>query len=147
MNDISRHFTQHHKHCDDAYVAAEEAVAGGRWPEAGKAVELFLRAMDAHLGTEERELFPAFEQATGMESGPTTVMRMEHEQLRRLLVDLRGAVEGKDTDGFAGVGQTLLILMQQHNMKEENMLYPMCDRALGDDGSLLDRLLAGLKAG
>jgi hypothetical protein len=39
----------------------------------------------------------------------------------------------------------LLILMQQHNMKEENILYPMCDNALGtsDVGQVLaDRLKA-----
>ena len=29
------------------------------------------------------------------------------------------------------------MLMQQHNMKEENILYPMCDRALGAEAESL----------
>jgi iron-sulfur cluster repair protein YtfE (RIC family) len=33
--------------------------------------------------------------------------------------------------------------MQQHNMKEESMMYPMLDHALGDDAAgLLGRLEA-----
>ena len=31
---------------------------------------------------------------------------------------------------YLGVAETLLIMMQQHNMKEENVLYPMCDQHL-----------------
>jgi hypothetical protein len=30
----------------------------------------------------------------------------------------------------------LLIMMQQHNLKEENILYPMCDQALAGDADL-----------
>jgi iron-sulfur cluster repair protein YtfE (RIC family) len=30
----------------------------------------------------------------------------------------------------AGNAETLLIMMQQHNVKEENVLYPMCDQHL-----------------
>ena len=29
------------------------------------------------------------------------------------------------------------MLMQQHNMKEENILYPMCDQALGPEAERL----------
>jgi len=37
-------------------------------------------------------------------------------------------------------------MMQQHNMKEENILYPMIDQALGQDGELQSRVAAGLSA-
>jgi len=35
------------------------------------------------------------------------------------------------------------MLMQQHNLKEENMLYPMSDRVLG---SVRDRVIHDMKA-
>jgi iron-sulfur cluster repair protein YtfE (RIC family) len=35
---------------------------------------------------------------------------------------------------YLGASETLNMLMQQHNIKEENMLYPMADRAMGADG-------------
>jgi hemerythrin-like domain-containing protein len=66
-----------------------------------------------------------------MTSGPTEVMRGEHRQMRDLLAQMEGALAVRDSDTFGGAAETLLILMQQHNMKEENILYPMCDNALG----------------
>lgn len=132
MNAISETFTRHHKLCDDSWAEAEEAASQGRWPEATAALGRFLAAMRAHLGIEEEALFPAFEQATGMVGGPTAVMRMEHQQMRALVAEARGALGAGSLEQFLGATETLMILVQQHNMKEEQMLYPMCDRALGE---------------
>lgn len=87
-------------------------------------------------------LFPAFENATGMTQGPTQVMRMEHGQMRELTEQMNQALAAQDADAFAGAAETLLILMQQHNMKEENILYPMCDQALAGQ---VDTLAAELQ--
>ena len=135
----------HHKHCDDLFVAAEEAVQRADWTTAVSAFERFHGQMTAHFGAEEDLLFPAFEAATGMSEGPTKMMRYEHEQMRTLLSQLAVACAAHDSDGYAGVAETLLTLMQQHNMKEENILYPMCDQALGAEaerlGAKLDAML------
>ena len=145
MTSITDAFAAHHKHCDEAYAQAEALVAKKKWEDADKAFTAFARSMDGHLLTEEQHLFPAFEERTGMVGGPTAVMRMEHQQMRGLLDEMRRALDAKDVATFGSAGETLLVLMQQHNMKEENILYPMCDRALGGDGALLDRLLGGLQ--
>ena len=68
----------------------------------------------------------------GSVSGPTSVMRIEHEQIRSLLEELSRALESKDDDRILAIGETLNILIQQHNLKEENMLYPMSDAHLKD---------------
>ena len=124
---------EHHKHCDDLFVAAEEAVQSGNWAAAASACERLSAQMQAHFAAEEDMLFPAFEAATGNSSGPTRVMRMEHEQMRPLLAELEQACAARDDEAFSGVAETLLVLMQQHNMKEENILYPMCDQVLGPE--------------
>jgi hemerythrin-like domain-containing protein len=121
----------HHRHCDDLFVAAEESARRGDWGAAAPAFERFHEQMKAHFAAEEELLFPAFESATGMSAGPTSMMRHEHEQMRSLLAQLSAACEAHDGDAYSGVAETLLMLMQQHNMKEENILYPMCDQALG----------------
>ena len=54
--------------------------------------------------------------------GPTRMMRMEHEQMRQLFSELAEALENRDKDGYLGLSETLMILMQQHNMKEEQVL-------------------------
>ena len=77
-----------------------------------------------------------------MTQGPTAVMRMEHEQMRSLLSQLTEAVSRQDGPRFLGLSETLMVLMQQHNMKEEQMLYPMCDRALADTASIIARIEA-----
>jgi iron-sulfur cluster repair protein YtfE (RIC family) len=134
---------QHHKHCDEIFADAEEACANGEWTAGGEAFALLSNQLEAHFSSEEELLFPAFEAATGMTSGPTEVMRGEHRQMRDLLAQMQGALASRDGDAFGGAAETLLILMQQHNMKEENILYPMCDNALGSSdvgAALAERL-------
>lgn len=122
---------QHHKHCDELFADAEDACASGDWDAGAKAFALMRDELETHFASEEELLFPAFETETGMTSGPTEVMRGEHRQMRDLLIQMQEALSSRDSDAFGGSAETLLILMQQHNMKEENILYPMCDNALG----------------
>ncbi len=130
MTTISHYMGDDHRRCDQQFVAAERAVANGYWPAAGEAYAGFHDAMEHHFAMEEEVLFPAFEAASGSAMGPTQVMRMEHRQMRELFASMAAAVAGRDADSYLGDSETLLILMQQHNMKEENILYPMCERAL-----------------
>ena len=135
---------QHHKHCDDDFAVAEEAAQNNDWTACAVSFGKFNGDMRAHFGIEEDVLFPAFEQQTGMTGGPTQVMRGEHVQMRDLLRQMEEALAQKNADGFGGVAETLLVMMQQHNMKEENILYPMCDQALGADAGIESKIKAGL---
>jgi hemerythrin-like domain-containing protein len=137
---------EHHKLCDEDFAAAEEAAQRRDWSACAAAFGKFREGLLAHFGVEEEQLFPAFERQTGMTGGPTQVMRYEHGQMRDLVSQLEQAQAQRDAEAFSGAAETLLVLMQQHNMKEENILYPMCDQALGGDGELkaqIDRALHG----
>ncbi len=138
---------EHHHHCDDLFVAAEDAVGRGDWAEAEAAFGRFEGQMKAHFDAEETLLFPSFEAATGMSDGPTRMMRYEHEQMRSLLAQLAAACTARDDDSYAGVAETLLMLIQQHNMKEENILYPMCEQALGARAEQLGNEIGSLLEG
>jgi len=136
---------KHHKHCDELFARAEETCANGDWAVGDEAFALLFNQLETHFRSEEAVLFPAFESATGITSGPTEVMRWEHRQMRELLAQMKDALAARDGDTFGGAAETLLILMQQHNMKEENILYPMCDNALGSTdvgAALVERLKA-----
>lgn len=136
MTDPTQALHKHHKHCDELFAKAEELAYAGDWDACAAASMQFLGELEAHFATEEQVLFPAFEAATGMSAGPTQVMRMEHAQMRDLLAQIDGAVKKRDRDAFGGAADTLLILMQQHNMKEENILYPMCANSLSGNAGL-----------
>jgi hemerythrin-like domain-containing protein len=145
MESICEPLAAHHKLCDEAWAEAERAALDGDWASAAVSLRGFVSAMATHLGAEEKLLFPAFEQATGIRAGPTQMMRLEHDHLRGLFDRLQTAAQRKDTGAFTGAGETMLILMQQHNLKEERMLYPMCDQVLGADAQLRSRLAAALQ--
>ena len=146
MSGITSAMHRHHKLCDDDFADAEDAARKGDWAACAATYGKFRTEMLAHFGVEEEVLFPAFEERTGMTGGPTQVMRSEHVQMRDLLRQMDDALAQKNADGFGGAAETLLIMMQQHNMKEENILYPMIDQAIGQDGELQSRVTAGLGA-
>ena len=139
MGTILAFLSGDHRTCDNAFASAEEAVASKDWDRARSLFEQFKAAMDRHLAMEEDVLFPAFESRTGMRGGPTEVMRMEHAQMRDLLQAMAAAVAAANQDSYLGLSETLNMLMQQHNLKEENMLYPMSDRVLGPDSDKVIR--------
>jgi hemerythrin-like domain-containing protein len=134
---IAELLQDHHSHCDAAFVEAEDAVRQGRWVAGRALLEAFGRELENHFAAEEELLFPAFEGATGTREGPTQVMRYEHRQVRDLLAQMTAAAAAEDGDEFAGAAETLLVLMQQHNAKEEHILYPMCDSALSASADTL----------
>lgn len=142
MTPLATLMTDDHRACDHALASAEKHVLQRDWPAARLALGRFADMLSAHFDAEEQTLFPRFEAATGMTGGPTAVMRAEHAEMRILLDNLQAAIDGQDGDQFAGEAETLLIMIQQHNMKEENILYPICDARLAEQAGELVTLLA-----
>ncbi len=132
-----------HHRCDALFAAAEQAADSEQWLQAAAAHQGFIDAMEQHLKTEEELLFPAFEEASGMTMGPTSVMRHEHEQMRALFAQMTQALQAHSSEDYLGASETLLIMMQQHNAKEEQMLYPMIDQTLAAQA---DQLMPQLEA-
>lgn len=145
MTTVRTFMTEDHRHCDDLLAQAEQAIARKELDVARAAFAHFRNALLAHFDSEEKTLFPTFEAKTGIRMGPTQVMRMEHMQMRALLDDADQSLVDGAIDDYLGNAETLLIMMQQHNMKEENVLYPMCDEHLSAEApELLRRLEADL---
>jgi hemerythrin-like domain-containing protein len=146
MRTILEFLGSDHRACDEVFAAAEAAVAQKNWDNARELFDRFQAAMAHHFAMEETVLFPAFEARTGMSMGPTEVMRMEHVQMRDLLQGMQQAMAASDQNGFLGLSETLNMLMQQHNLKEENMLYPMSDQVLGGERDSLIHLMQAVSA-
>ena len=125
--------TAEHRHCDDLFAALEAAMDKENFEKAKTLFAEYEKEVLEHFDVEEQKLFPAFEARTGMTSGPTMVMRMEHSQIRGLLSEMKDAIFHGQPEIFFSLSETLLIMTQQHNMKEENVLYPMCELHLGAD--------------
>ena len=140
---ISEHMTSEHKRCDLLYIEAEKAVIDSDWEQARRHYDKFYQSMIQHFEQEETVLFPDFERVQGSDMGPTQVMRMEHEQMLALMENIQKALDLEDKDGFLAEADTLMMFMQQHNAKEEMMLYPMSDQVLApQSGEIISRMQA-----
>lgn len=127
-----QYFATDHRECDAAWAALEGAVSRGDAVKTAALWKDFEARMRRHLAMEEEVLFPAIEEATGMRGGgPVAVMRYEHEQMRGLLAEMARRAASGDFDGVLDQGDTLLMVIQQHNAKEEGILYPLADNVLG----------------
>jgi iron-sulfur cluster repair protein YtfE (RIC family) len=100
-----------------------------------------------HIAWEEDILFPIFEQETGMrDAGPTAVMRMEHDQIKKFLEEIAGKVLAGELEGIDEVKTGLLEVLGSHNQKEENILYPAIDNLTSEDEKekVIEKMMMGM---
>lgn len=144
MESINSYMTQDHDIIDGTAERALTAARAQDWATLEREGPDFLRRLRRHIEMEEQLLFPAFEQRTGMSAGgPSAVMRIEHEQMQPILERMDQAVAARDGAGYEQASGALLQILMPHNMKEEQMMYPMIDQAVGADAQAL---LADVKA-
>lgn len=132
MSTIREYLTNDHRRCDEIFASMEES-ADKSLNDAKEITQEFIDASEHHFQMEERVMFAEFEQKTGMTEGPTSMMKHEHAQMRTLMKQLMESIESDNKDRFFGTSETLMILMQQHNMKEEQMLYTMAQQHLSEE--------------
>ena len=131
-------FAQDHADCDARWIDVEELLDTADTDTARGPWKAFEAGMRRHFAMEEDVLFPAFDARSGMGGGgPTAMMRMEHQQMRGLLDQIGEAMDAGNAQDAMDIGDTLLMLTQQHNVKEEGMLYPMAENMLAGDWAAL----------
>lgn len=94
----------------------------------------FKTGLQRHIVWEEEILFPTFEEKMGMQNtGPTVVMRSEHRQIKAALEAIHEKIQRQDPNSDIEEEQ-LLSTLKQHNLKEEQILYPAIDRLVEEEG-------------
>lgn len=93
----------------------------------------FKFGLQRHIYWEEEILFPIFEEKTGMKNeGPTAVMRSEHRKIGEALERLHQKIRERNTNSDFEEEQ-LKSLLEEHNLKEEQILYPMLDKIISTE--------------
>jgi hypothetical protein len=133
-----------HDRLDALDKAAFDLLASGDLAMARRLFADFARGLERHIRFEEEILFPAVEERAGFppHAGPTAVMRAEHVQIRSCLAGITDALAA-DGAGATQIRARMLDVLGGHNLKEERILYPLADRALGRDGA--DALVAEIQ--
>ncbi len=119
-----------HQRLDAIVIVVERLTEAGSFDEAIATFSEFACGLGWHIDVEEQVLFPFFEAKTGMTSGPTTVMRGEHKEIRECIRRVTAALEAREAAPVGDALGELTAILGAHNMKEERMLYPMTDRAI-----------------
>ncbi len=138
---IKEFMTHHHRECDSIFATLEEAVAKDDFGAALAYFEEFKAQTLTHFKQEEEFLFVEFSKSSGMTGGPIEVMTYEHSQLKSLIEQMQRALESKNKNEFFGIAEGAMILLQQHNMKEEQMLYNMIQMHLNDRNDAIVQIL------
>lgn len=115
-----------------SYALFEHVEAAAE--DAGNLTEIFAvgrvlsRAVASHMKLEHEVLFPALVEG-GHTNGALDVMRADHKEIELLA----GAVaESTTLEEGRGVLLRLVATLREHFEKEEQFLFPICERMLGD---------------
>ena len=89
----------------------------------------FKSELERHIIWEEDILFPVFERKTGIkDGGPTSVMRIEHIEIKKYLQEIKRKLHVKKIQDPCKEEVALFKVLESHNQKEENILYPSIDK-------------------
>jgi hemerythrin-like domain-containing protein len=121
-----------HREIDGGIEAFIESLPGGL-----DQTEPLLRAMSGlrrHIYLEEEFLFPPLREAGMMV--PLFVMLRQHGELWQTMDALSSQLgAGSDAEAVSASCRGLLTLLDQHNSKEEPIIYPQADTILTADAS------------
>lgn len=130
---LSRALEHDHREIDGALeVCANDSASSA---QARADLEQAVQELRRHIYVEEELLFPPLREA-GM-AGPIMVMLREHAQMWPILdtLDDELAADARD-DVLRTACRQVLDLLQRHNPKEEQILYPQVDQVVGDNASI-----------
>src|SRR3989338_6384720 len=118
----------------DSFLKNYQQLKRSNFPKAKEAFVQFLFGLKRHIIGEEDILFPLFEKKTGISpaAGPTAVMRTEHRQIKTALEAIHAQVAkgSPETDADEII---LFSVLNEHNLKDERILYPAIDRSVSED--------------
>lgn len=105
--------------------------------ELSEIVITFEAELGAHSEREEGFLFPMMAKYIGRETGPLVVMEYEHAQAKMNLKSFKDSVnqlpevlDEKQANEIAAYAINAYLILSDHFMKEENVLFPMAERLL-----------------
>lgn len=143
--EVSEFLGRDHDRLDTLLEAARRAAVAGDVATAAGSFTEFAAGLVHHIQAEENVLFPTFEKVTGMEGGPTAVMRSEHRMIGRLIEEAKAALTERDGKRFLTAASELVSVLGPHNQKEEHVLYPLTDERIGAERER-DELVRALQA-
>jgi iron-sulfur cluster repair protein YtfE (RIC family) len=112
-----------------------QSLKDGAPEQAGRLLERFADGLERHMTLEEEILFPRFEAVSHMgNTGPTTIMRAEHAEIRKAL-SLLGTLRAGEEPRLAAE-EILIDSLRAHEAMEDLVFSPWIDESLSENERL-----------
>jgi iron-sulfur cluster repair protein YtfE (RIC family) len=121
---------EHHRHCDELFIAARQAANSSLWSELPPRVNALREAVLAHFRYEEQHVFPLYEQAYGEEGG-TEWLCAQHDDMRGMFWVLGSLAPESDPARYKAELAALQEAFDAHAAEEERRMYPVFEKMLG----------------
>lgn len=139
-----------HADLSEKLAVHRDHVVGLEWRRAFEALEEFERALRRHMEAEEKYILPLYEERVGhVTGGDPQFFHLEHRNILRNLETAKEGLRRLVADPKAGRRQAheflkdenlLLQLLEHHDLREKNILYPLLDRKVSPEER--ERILA-----
>jgi uncharacterized protein (DUF2249 family) len=131
LRSVNEALSWDHDRLDDLESRAFKARERGDLSEAKALYAVFAFGLRRHIRFEEELLFPEFEARTGLSPsmGPSAVMRDEHREILECLDRIERGI-ADPASSVDSVRHALHSVLGNHNLKEENIVYPGTDQAM-----------------
>lgn len=118
-----------HRRLEVIVAEAERLARAEQFDASSRLFADFRCGLERHIEMEEQILFPILENGAWGGQGPTSGMRFEHQEIRRLMKGAADAVAEGDAVFFFGTLGQLKRDLDDHNLKEDRVLSPEVERA------------------
>ena len=142
MNEVScASLLDIHKSLKELFLQHQEALLDGDLARARDRLEAFECTLLHHMRDEEDLLLPVYERAGAIAGGPPVLFTGEHKRMRELLAGFKqvlSSLEQKPDGRKRGIlwlldrQATFKNLMEHHDLREANILYPTLDRVTSE---------------
>jgi hemerythrin superfamily protein len=132
MQTITECLKADHQRLDRLLDETFETVARGDLHGARLRFPEFARHLRDHMRFEEDFMFPIVERTICAADGPICVMRRDHREIEDRLAGMQAALYLGDVDALRAEHEALVLTLENHNGREERVLYPAIDRVLDD---------------
>ena len=130
-----------HKVLKEVFLQHQEALLDGNLVRAEERLAEFERRLLHHIWEEETLLLPIYERAGAIPGGPPVLFTGEHKRMQELLAGFRQTLSSLEQDPDSRKRGILWLLdrqatfknlMEHHDQRETNILYPALDRVTSD---------------
>ena len=130
-----------HKVLKEVFLQHQEALLDGNLVRAKERLAEFERRLLHHIWEEETLLLPVYERAGAIPGGPPVLYTGEHKRMQELLAGFKQTLSSLEQDPDTRKRGILWLLdrqatfknlMDHHDQRETNILYPALDRVTSE---------------